>query len=245
MAIELPFDFYGIEVEITEDLLGTVGKSEEMYSYHAGKKAREAAAQAGQELSDDMVAEELATMSSQFIEEKGWTGFHVLDGIPIFYNYVIKGFMKEVCGDLKRSPRTRSYKLSAYKKVINGNVFVFPRRIPLIHPDELPADLPGLERPLRGQTAQGERVALVKSDVMPIGTRLYFELHVLPGRITDKLLHEWFALGQFKGFGQWRNGSYGSFKYTLTVLDEPMYGPDNMQPDIEHEIARARDDAFM
>lgn len=155
------------------------------------------------------------------------------------------GYLKEVCGDLKRSPKTRSNKLSAYKKVINGNVFVFPRRIPLIHPNELPADLPSLERPLRGQTAQGERVALVKSDVMPIGTRLYFELHVLPGKVTEKLLNEWFTLGLFKGFGQWRNGSYGSFKYRLIKLDEPMYGPDNMQPDIEHEIARARNDDFL
>ena len=196
-------DKYEVTLTFTEPILGTVPKDAEVYaSFVAGRAA----------LDDAAMAEELETV--EHVEEKGWTGFHMLDGVPILYDYVIKGFLKDACGMLRRASGTRSAKLQAYKKVIDGLVFVEPRRIPL--------DLNGgtmgvLERPLRAQTAQGERVALARSDTCPAGTTLLFTILVV-GKVPMTLLEEWFDYGRLRGLGQWRNASYGRFTYELEKL---------------------------
>ena len=77
-----------------------------------------------------------------------------------------------------------------------------------------------LERPLRASTPQGERVTLVRSDSVPVGTTLEFTLRVL-GAIRRKVLEEWFGYGLFRGLCQWRNGGYGRFQYELeNITDE-------------------------
>ena len=58
-----------------------------------------------------------------------------------------------------------SSKMTAFKKVIDGNIFVFPRRIPLIFDGEMTI----CQRSLRAQTPQGERVALSASEEVPAG----------------------------------------------------------------------------
>lgn len=194
-------DKYSIKLTLTEPILGTVTKDPEVYAaYIAGKAA----------LTDEQLAEELATVEK--VEEKGWTGFHTLDGQPILYDYVIKGFFKDACGMLRRASGTKSKALTAYRKVIDGLVFVYPRQILLdTHGEELGV----LERPLRAQTAQGERVALARSDTCPIGTTLEFTLEILGG-VSQVLLKEWLDYGKRRGLGQWRNASWGRFSYELT-----------------------------
>ena len=192
---------YVVTVTFTEPLLGTVPKDPEVYRKHIQSKAAD--------LGDQEAIEEMETIQS--IEEKGWTGFHVLGGQPIIYDYVVRGFLKAACGSLRRVPGTGSSKLTAYKKIIDGLVFVEPRRIPLdLHGKEMEV----LERPLRAQTAQGERIALARSDVCPVGTTMGFTLLVL-GVVTEKQLREWLDYGAFQGFGQWRSGSYGRFAYEM------------------------------
>ena len=196
-------DTYEVLLRFTEPLLGTVPKDPEVYSSHVMVTAA---------LSDEQIAEELASV--EHVEEKGWTGFHKNEeGDPFLYDYVIKGFFKDACGMLRRSKSTRSAKLTAYKKVIDGLVFVEPRRIML--------DLNGnglgvLERPLRAQTAQGERVALARSDTAPVDSSISFSLIVL-GSVREPLLREWFDYGSLRGLGQWRNAGYGRFEYKLEV----------------------------
>jgi len=192
---------YHVKLTFTEEILGTVPKDPDIYAGYIADKAA---------LDDEQLAEELATVER--IEEKGWTGFHALDGKPILYDYVIKGFLKDACGMLRRVSDTKSSKLRAYKKVIDGLVFASPRRIPLMIPKG--AKMGVMERPLRAQTAQGERVTLARSDTCPIGTVLEFELTVL-GVVSEKLLREWLDYGQRRGFGQWRNASYGRFEYEM------------------------------
>jgi hypothetical protein len=194
-------DKYGVTLTFTEPILGTVPKDPEVYAaYIATHEA----------LTDEQVAEELATVEK--VEEKGWTGFHKLaDGTPILYDYVIKGFFKDACGMLRRAKGTKSEKIRAYKKVIDGLVFVTPRRIPL---NINGGTMSVLERPLRAQTAQGERVALARSDTCPIGTTMAFELLVM-GDVPKALLEEWLSYGAFRGLGQWRNASWGRFTYKL------------------------------
>lgn len=195
-------DTYKVRITFTEPILGTVPKDPEVYAGYIASKAA---------LTDEQLAEELATVDK--VEEKGWTGFHMLDGSPILYDYVPKGFFKSACGALRRVKDTRSAKVRAYKKIIDGLVFVTPRRVPLLLPTG--GQIGVLERPLRAQTAQGERVALARSDTCPPGTTLEFTITVL-GQVKEPLLREWLDYGALLGLGQWRSGGYGRFTYEMT-----------------------------
>lgn len=194
---------YKIKFTFTEALLGTVTKDPDIYKAYIASKAA---------LTDNQLAEELATVEK--VEEKGWTGFHMVDGQPILYDYVIKGFFKDACGMLRRVRGTESAKIKAYKKVIDGLVFVTPRQIPL---NLNGLEMGTLERPLRAQTAQGERVALARSDTCPPGTTLEFTVNIL-GVVKEPLLREWLDYGKLRGLGQWRNAGFGRVEYTLTKL---------------------------
>lgn len=194
---------YDITLTFTEPLLGTVPKNPEVYASFILTKAAD--------LGDDKAAEEIGTVEN--IEESGWTGFHQVDSAPILYDYVIKGFFKDAAGMLRRVKSSKSAKVTAYKKIIDGLIFVSPRQIPLILPD---SDSLGLiERPLRAQTAQGERVALARSDAAPAGTTITFKLNILDPAVDLDLLTEWLEYGQLRGLGQWRNSGMGRFTYTI------------------------------
>lgn len=192
---------YLIKLTFEEPLLGTVPKNPEVYKKFIMKHAA---------LNNEAVAQELETVES--VEESGWTGFHQLDGKPIIYDYIVKGFFKDACGMLRRASKTESSKISAHKKIIDGLIFVFPRQIVLECPSD--SDLLVIERPLRASTAKGERITLARSDAMPSGTIAQFEVRVL-GDVTKKLLTEWLDYGALRGFGQWRNAGYGVFSYTM------------------------------
>lgn len=203
---------FKVELELTTEMLGTVPKDPEVYRAHVQSKAAD--------LGDEKAAEELATV--EHVEGKGWTGFHMLDGEPIIYNYLIKGFFKEACGMLRQVPGSYSSSLTSYKKKIDGLVFVSPRQIRLELPEG--GEMGVNERPLRAQTAQGERVALARSDTYPAGTRLVFTVNFLASELkgrggkslpAEDLLREWLDYGALKGLGQWRSAGWGSFTYTL------------------------------
>lgn len=131
---------YKVKLTFTEPILGTVPKDPAIYAGYIATKAA---------LTDEQLAEELATVEK--VEAKGWTGFHLVDGQPILYDYVCKGFFKGACGALRRVTDTQSSKIRAYKKIIDGLVFVTPRQIPLVLPEG--AEMGVCERPLRAQTA--------------------------------------------------------------------------------------------
>jgi len=192
---------FHVRLTFVEPLLGTVPKDPKVYqTYIAG-------------LSPNVEAtldEEVATVPSASEEEKGWTGFHTEDGQPFIYDYSIKGFFKDACSMLTRAGGTESAKLKAFRKCIDGLVFVRPRKIVIV----VKGDLFRLERPLRAQTAQGERIALSRSDAAPIGSSVEFDVEILGG-VSQLVLAEWLDYGEHRGLGQWRNGGYGSFTYTM------------------------------
>ena len=190
---------YHVKLTLTSELLGAVAKNKEVYTNYIASKAAE------------INGDELETI--QQVEESGWTGFHELNGTPILYDYVIKGFLKDACSMLKRAPGTKSAKMTAFKKIIDGTIFVSPRQIPIT----LSGPKSILERPLRAETAQGPRVALARSDTAPIGSTIEFDVICLGG-VDEAVLQEWFDYGQFRGLGQWRNGGYGSFTYELSEI---------------------------
>ena len=194
-------DTYKVKLTFTEPLLGAVAMNKELYGDYIGGKAPNGAA-----------AEE--EFDSVLEMEKGTTGFHRNSaGQPMLYDYVLKGFFKDACGMLRRDSDTGSSKLAAFKKVIDGLVFVSPRRIPIT----LSGDITFNERPLRAQTAQGERVALARSESAPEGSTIEFTVEILGG-VKASLLKEWFDYGKRRGLGQWRNASYGRFTYQIERL---------------------------
>ena len=192
---------YKVKLTFTEPLLGSTPKSPDVYADYIAAKAA---------LTDAQLAEELATIEK--VEEKGWTGFHQLDGKPVLYDYVPKGFFKSACSALRRCSDTKSSKIRAYKKIIDSLVFVTPRQIPLVLPDG--GEMGVCERPLRASTAQGDRVALARSDTCPPGTTLEFTVTIL-GKVSEALLHEWLDYGALFGLGGWRTSGMGRFVYEM------------------------------
>ena len=181
---------YQIALTFTEPLLGTVPLNREVYADYIASKVN------GAEALDEVETIEEAT-------EKGTTGFHRQDGAPAIYDYAVKGMFKDAAGMLRRVPGTASVKLTAYKKIIDGLVFVTPRLIPLTVAGELGI----LERPLRAQTAQGERVSLARSEMAPVGSVLAFTVQVLGKDVTEETLREWLDYGSSARHGamaQWR-----------------------------------------
>ena len=174
---------YEVEVELTEPLLGTVPKDRETYAAWVRTKAP---VEDPDETPPDM----------EEIEEKGWTGFFTDDeGRPVLMDYQVKGFLKEG-GDVLREEGVLTY--PAIKRHIDNELFVYPRRILLadaVEPEPL-------ERPLRAMTRQGARVALVRSDVIPAGTKFSFSIRVLgKSKLTEEVISDILEYGQAKGFG--------------------------------------------
>ena len=145
--------------------------------------------------------------------EKGKTIFPKEDGKPFVYSYQIRGFFKAAAGFLQRCKGEKfaahTNKIKAYKKVIDGCIFVEPRKIMIEMPEG--AEIGDCQRPLRAQTAQGERVALANSESVPEGSRMTFTIEIDNEAYTDAVL-EWLAHGSKNGLGQWRNSGKGRFK---------------------------------
>lgn len=156
------------------------------------------------------------------------TGFHRQAGEPFLYDYVIKGFFKEACSDLRRDKKTEalSLRFSAHRKHINGLVFIYPRRLYLRLPKG--GEISETLHPLRASTPRGERQTIVQSEFAPEGTTIEFKVEVLGERVGMDLLNEWFTHGKRKGLGQWRGGSWGRFTYTLREVKESKRRPPSL-----------------
>lgn len=193
-----------IKVRITffEELLGTCSGNKELHREFIASKAPDA----------DSMEDEVAAIGVDGVMEKAMTVFpRDENGNPYLYDYQIKGFFKDACGVLRKVPGTKASKIKAYKKEIDGLLFVSPREIPL--------DLPGghigvCERPLRASTAQGERIALSSSEEAPKGTSIVLEISCLTEDMRELAL-ECLKYGRLRGIGQWRNSGRGRFTYEL------------------------------
>lgn len=105
---------------------------------------------------------------------------------------------------LSRVPDTKSKALKAYKKVIDGLIFVSPRQIPI----HLSGEMGECQRPLRAQTLQGERVALANSETVPAGSWMECEITMLDDKL-EETVKEWLDYLKLRGLGQWRNSGKG------------------------------------
>lgn len=206
-----------------EGLLGTSTANEDIYRDYLASKAP----------SLDVVDEEAAVIaSSESVDEqfgRAMTIFPKLeDGTPFQYDYQVKGYFKDTCGALNRltgkDPETgkkgkavnESSKMKAFKKEIDGNIFVFPRKIPILFDGKI-----GIcQRPLRASTPQGERVALAASEEIPAGATMEFWVLCMNDAHVKAVI-EWMEFGVLRGTGQWRNSGKGRFVYELIETLEP------------------------
>ena len=110
----------------------------------------------------------------------------------------------------QNSKTTKSSKIKAYKKIIDGLIFASPRMIPL----EIEGGIGNCQRPLRAQTAQGERVSLANSEELPAGTTAEFFVDLFDDA-HEELVLEWLEYGKLRGLGQWRNSGKGRFEFDV------------------------------
>lgn len=190
-----------IRITFTEELLGTASGNPELHREFIASKAPDA----------DGLEEEVAAIGVDGVVEKSMTVFpRNTAGDPILYDYQIKGFFKDACGVLRRVPGSKASKIKAFKKEIDGLLFVAPRMIPL----NMPSPMGECQRPLRASTAQGERVALSHSEAAPAGTTIEVEIQCLTKDMFD-LAEECLEYGKLRGIGQWRNSGKGRFTYEV------------------------------
>jgi hypothetical protein len=188
---------YNVELTLTERILGTVPKNREIYANYIASKAPEPK------------SDELETVED--LEERGWTGFHTSDSGLFLFDYQIRGFLKESLDSLRECG---AVDIKGVRRKIDRFVFVSPRQIPILDASGQQIKKPDgvVERPLRAQTMQGERVSLVRSDNVDAGRIIRFSLLVQWTDVfTEEVLQRTFARGEFLGLGQWRTGSNGRF----------------------------------
>jgi len=205
---------YRVKIIFRRPLLGTVPLNEDAYAYTTKDTEADGIERVAFEAALETLEERLADDDDLGPQATGF--LRLPDGKPCISNHMIKGFFKEACWALRREPKTATSKLAAYKKVINGTVFIEPRLLELHLPDG--AEIGVLFRSLRGQTARGERVAIARSEMVPEGTWAEFVVVCFGRDVTEKHLREWLSYGYLKGLGQWRSNEYGAFTYEL----EPM-----------------------
>lgn len=121
----------------------------------------------------------------------------------------------------KPAKKAKGNTIKQLQDKVSRYVFVLPRKVFFYSKEEL-ADIgrdqkgnllfENVERPLRAMTAQGPRITVVRSDLIPANRQLSFQIHVVRGSgITKNLLLDVLSYGTYQGLGQWRSGGYGRF----------------------------------
>ena len=186
-----------VRLTFTEPLLGTWPANQNVAREYIASKGPDAAT----------IEDEVAALGADAAADKAMTVFPRNEaGQPILYDYQVKGFFKDSCGMLgriggkdekgKKRAVNESGKLTAYKKIIDGLIFVGPRQIPLI----LNGEMTECQRPLRAQ--------------IPAGSTCEFEITCMDDA-HEKAVLEWLDYGKLRGLGQWRNSGKGRFTYEL------------------------------
>lgn len=195
-----------VKLTFVENVLGSSPNNEEIYTEFIGSKSPDAMT----------LKEEVEALGDDVVAEKGTTVFpRDDDGTPMFWSYQIEGFFKGTCGFLRSIEGTKSSKLKAYKKQIDGRIFVYgdkgednPTGRKIRINNAFPMGLN--QRSLRASTPQGERTSLACSEEIHAGAWCEFNIRILNDS-DEELVKEWLDFGEWNGIGQWRNAGYGRF----------------------------------
>lgn len=212
-----------VELTFIEEVLGTQPASSDIHRDYIVSKLKSERAKDGDSIKilrdgeivkvnkDELTDEEI----EEFVEfsdcEKGVSIFNRDEqGRPYMYDYQLKGFFKDACKALKRSPGSKSNKLRAYKQIVDGCIFITERKVFFQVPEG--AESGWCTRPLRASTPQGERVSIKKSETLPAGTKLTFTIATLHKEYIPTI-NEWLTYGGLRGIGEWRNSGKGRFTW--------------------------------
>ena len=199
-----------VKITLIEEALGSSPSNEELLATYIASKAP----------TDELTSEEIDNIKAQNAEDRITIFPRQADGTPFIYDYQIKGMLKDSCKALAAAGKAgypggkACAGLKAYKKLIDGLIFVSPR--------EIPYNMNGMrmdycERPLRASTPQGERVSIAKSETVPAGSTIEFEITCLDPKLED-MVRECLDYGKLRGLGQWRNSGKG--RYTWEEVKE-------------------------
>ncbi|PNX52088.1 MAG: hypothetical protein BV456_00655 [Thermoplasmata archaeon M8B2D] len=194
-----------VKITLIDEMLGSLPNNQEVWETYIAKNAPDRKS----------LREEIEMFGIDATAEKTKTIFFRKDGEPVILDYQIRGQFKNAASMLSKCQGTESSKLKAFKKTVDGMVFVYPRTIKLNLPKNITVGV--CQRPLRASTPQGERVALAFSETVPEGTWFDIEINYLPLIKNDlkKLILEWLDYGKLNGLGQWRNSGKGRFVYEI------------------------------
>lgn len=195
---------FKVRVTFTDEVLGMIAADPEIHEKFIASKAPDAPSR------NEEIAASIATEGVEDTFDKQMTVFpRDENGNPFMWDYQVKGFFKDACGMLRKVRNSSSSKVKAYKKEIDGLIFVEERKIPFQIPE---GEKMGVcQRPLRASTAQGERIALASSETIPAGSQIEFTIKDM--RDDWGLIEEWMDYGEMRGMGQWRNSGKGRFKW--------------------------------
>lgn len=204
-----------------EEIERTLAKLEEMVGYKFTAEQREAA-----------LSGKLDELKETFeeLDTKGTTVFFwdKETNRPCIGDHMIYGYLKAAAEAICRTKETKKgtvmHSASYTQMLINQHVRCTKQFI--VSDRDIRRDEHGhpkhLQRSLRVITAQGPRVTLAKSEIIPAGSSFEFNIRVMKNSaITEDVLRELFSYGEyFCGLGQWRNAGYGLMAHELEVVHE-------------------------
>ena len=193
-----------VRLTLTEEALGMMPTSKEVHEEFIASKAPDAPS----------IEEEVEAIGVEEVVEKQKTVFPRLDdGTLFFWDYQLRGMVKDAIGMLRKVTNTACSKVTSYKKAVDGLIFVKERKIPI----HLGGDIGDCQRPLRASGPQGDRVALANSETVPAGSWIEFTFEILQDSL-EKAVRECLDYGIRRGLAQWRNSGKG--RYVWEELDD-------------------------
>lgn len=220
-----------VRIYFIEDVLGTWANNKQLVSdFISNSTAKRKVIRTDTSLTVDDELEFVPQDDSEMLELKGMTVFprNPRTGEPVLMGYQMKGFFKAAAKACRNRPDSESSVEKNYVSRIDQDVNIVKKYAPIEWgPDNR---FHNLQRPLRGQTAQGPRVALANSELIKAGAHVDLEISFPIERYVT-LLTEWLNYGYYVGLLQWRNAGYGRFMYQ--ILDEngnPVAG--NLNPEL-------------
>lgn len=193
-----------VRLTLTEEALGMMPTSKEVHEEFIASKAPDAPS----------IEEEVEAVGVEEVVEKQKTVFPRMDDETLFFwDYQLRGMVKDAIGMLRKVTNTACSKVTSYKKAVDGLIFVKERRIPI----HLGGDIGDCQRPLRASGPQGDRVALANSETVPAGSWIEFTFEILQDSL-EKAVRECLDYGLRRGLAQWRNSGKG--RYYWEELDD-------------------------
>lgn len=197
-----------IRITGTSELLGSMPFNKEIFTSYIATKTKTEEEKERAKKDVEGIVDEFENKATGFYRDE--------EGKIILKGYQFKGFLKSAAKALKDSLGLKS----AVSK-IDTYVFVEEVNIPFMRDGKRIENPDGyLERPLRGETPQGPRTALAKSEIIKEGYTCDLTITVLKNDKTAKscaidigVICDLLDYGRYNGLLQWRNSGKGAFTW--------------------------------